>query len=534
MYRMKPGSISLCAAWKLLAAVWLAGLAWPACADVVNSMEQALMPGELSQAHAKFESDCNNCHKFFGKTLQNSLCLDCHDHKNVADDIKAKKGMHGRIPGIGEKECRVCHSEHKGRENKLVLLDTQTFDHAQTDFTLRGRHRDAPCGACHKAEKPYHAAPHRCVDCHEKQDPHEGKLGKACEGCHGESRWQDFRFDHAKTDFKLHGKHKGVECRSCHPKQHYQGTPKKCHSCHERDDKHEGRYGSKCQDCHAETGWAKQKFDHDKDTKYPLKGRHVQVLCEQCHKPAQADKPREKLKTDCYSCHRLRDEHNGLYGQKCDSCHTLEGWSKMKFKHDDTDFPLKGAHEKVTCKDCHPGDIYKDKLKTNCYACHRHNDVHQGKQGEKCQECHNEKGWREKVRFDHNLAPFPLLGAHSALACEECHSSGNFKDTKMQCVACHRKDDTHERRLGSACETCHNVVDWKAWEFDHDKQTDFKLKGAHKDMVCHACHREPVADKIKLPSECNYCHLKDDAHDGAFGRQCQRCHNEKSFGDISM
>jgi hypothetical protein len=78
------------------------------------------------------------------------------------------------------------------------------------------------------------------------------------------------------------------------------------------------------------------------------------------------------------------------------------------------------------------------------------------------------------------------------------------------------------------------VGDWKAWEFDHDKQTDFKLTGKHKGIVCSACHREPVKKEMDMPKDCQGCHLQDDAHDGEFGRRCQQCHNTKSFSEVNL
>ena len=259
------------------------------------------------------------------------------------------------------------------------------------------------------------------------------------------------------------------------------------------------------------------------------------MACEQCHRDAPKPKAkREPLKTDCYSCHRLHDEHKGQYGRKCKSCHSTKGWKKTTFRHDKTDFPLKGKHKKVACADCHAGDIYKEELGVHCIDCHRSHDVHGGQQGKQCADCHNEESWSGKVAFDHDLANFPLLGAHATVACEECHASGNFKDAKVSCVSCHAVDDTHRRRLGANCGTCHYVGDWKAWDFDHDKKTDFKLEGAHRGIVCEACHREVVTEKIELSTDCSYCHLSDDAHNGGFGRRCGRCHGVKSFDEIRM
>ena len=207
----------------------------------------------------------------------------------------------------------------------------------------------------------------------------------------------------------------------------------------------------------------------------------------------------------------------------------------MAFDHAKTDFALKGKHQKVACGDCHVGKLGQEKLPKDCFGCHRSHDIHRGQQGKQCQDCHNEKSWTERVAFDHNLVKFPLLGAHASLACEECHDSGSFKDAKSQCVSCHKQDDVHRQRLGSDCGQCHYVGDWKIWSFNHDKQTKFELKGKHRGITCHACHREPVQDnKFDLPMDCYYCHVKDDAHAGGFGRRCGRCHGVESFSDIRM
>lgn len=511
------------------------GLATGVRADVVDSMEKALMPGPLHEAHMKFEEECTKCHAFFKQSRQNDLCLNCHDHKNVADDIKNKRGFHGMTPDIREKDCKDCHREHLGRKAEIIFLDQQTFNHNATDFKLQGAHKSVQCKNCHKPDKRYSEAKGVCFDCHEKAEPHKGTLGKVCDSCHRETAWNDFQFDHSRTDFKLEGKHRGVECRDCHPQERYLEIPTDCYSCHKLDDKHKGSFGTKCNECHAPTGWASQAFDHDKDTDFKLTGQHRRLTCNQCHKD---DAFKVELKTDCYSCHKLTDEHKGAFGKKCHECHTTTEWAKPTFDHDKTDFALRGKHKETACTDCHSGDLYKekekDKVKKDCYGCHKQHDAHNGQQGKQCNDCHDEKGWKKNVAFDHDITQFPLLGSHASLACEECHSSTNFKDVKVQCGVCHTKDDVHKRRLGRMCGRCHISSDWKAWRFDHDKDTDFKLKGSHKGKDCHACHREPVEDEIELPKKCFGCHAGDDAHDGGFGRVCERCHNEKSFEEVNI
>jgi hypothetical protein len=514
-------------AWWRLFVLVLAALVVPlAVAGPLGSLERAVMPGPVIEGHAKYENECEKCHSPFSKDQQGDLCAACH--KEVRADIQEKKGFHGRSSEVGRHDCRVCHTEHKGRGAQVVLLDKGTFNHEQSDFPLKDSHARVACAACHKPGKKFREAPGRCLDCHKDVEPHKGKLGERCEVCHRETHWGEFVFDHARTNFPLDGKHQGVGCSDCHVNERYKGITKVCAECHANDDKHQGQYGHKCDNCHLTRGWHAVKFDHDRDTKFKLDGRHQSTSCNECH--TGKDIYKEKLKSDCYTCHRLKDEHKGLYGKKCQDCHTTKGWGEAKFDHDkDTKFKLKGKHKKVTCVDCHPGDLFKDKAPTDCFGCHRQDDVHRGQQGKECQKCHAEDGWIKEVDFDHDLTKFPLLGAHATLACEECHTSTSFKDAKGNCLACHEADDVHKKRLGPRCERCHNSADWKLWVFDHDKQTKFPLDGAHSKRHCDACHTEPVEDKFDVPSDCYSCHARDDVHSGGYGRNCQRCHVTESF-----
>jgi len=68
----------------------------------------------------------------------------------------------------------------------------------------------------------------------------------------------------------------------------------------------------------------------------------------------------------------------------------------------------------------------------------------------------------------------------------------------VDCWSCHEKDDKHKKRLGKLCEDCHNALDWKRWDFDHDTRTHFKIDGAHKKLNCYDCHSKP-SDDAKLP-----------------------------------
>jgi len=571
-------------------AVLVAWLALFATAARAQGLESALSPGELAAPHAKVEGDCQKCHVRFDRNAQDRLCMDCH--KDVAQDMRSKARFHGRLPA---QACRACHSEHKGRAFRLVQLDTATFDHAKTEFALRGGHAKPECSACHVPGKGYRLASRECAACHRKDDVHKGSLGARCADCHTENRWKEARFDHAKTRFPLTGKHESAKCEGCHKDTNYRETPQACFACHRADDKHKGRFADKCEACHGTLDWKTTHFNHDTDTKYPLVGRHRLAKCETCH---AGNVYREKPPTACADCHRNDDKHKGTLGTDCARCHTERSWKEpAKFDHARTSFPLTGKHASVVCKSCHQTTLFKE-VATTCVGCHRKDDVHKGTLGESCKDCHSDRDWKRPsfdhqktafplrgkhelascrachatpsdykqaprdcigchqrddrhegqegracgschderawrpARFDHGLSRFPLLGLHARVECKACHPSARYKDAKRECVACHAKDDKHRRTLGTACDTCHNPRTWKAWDFDHDKRTRFVLDGKHASVTCAACHTKPAEDKVETPSQCIACHAKNDVHEGSYGRQCQQCHVTSSFRTI--
>jgi len=563
-----------------------------------QSLESAIMPGEVTRAHIKQESDCKHCHVRFDRAAQPRLCLDCH--KPVAADVRAKSGYHGRLKN---NECRTCHTEHKGRDANIVPLDEKAFDHTQTDFLLKGKHKTIACAKCHKPRTKHSAAPSTCAGCHRKDDKHKDTLGPKCESCHNESSWKETNFDHAKTKFPLllkHAKVKCVECHadaqrlantsreciSCHRKddkhhgtlsakcehchnegawkearfdhakthfplllghakvkcaechadlQHFASTAIKCITCHRKKDPHKGDLGDKCETCHNEKTWKEAvRFDHDRDSKFALREAHRKAKCENCHKDARImrDKPElrmfgEKPPAACFRCHEREDRekgHKGRYGEKCESCHAEKMFKAVTFEHArDARYALRGKHQQVKCDSCHKGTLYRDKLATSCFSCHEADDKHKGQLGSDCTRCHAEASWRESS-FDHGKSVFPLRDRHAGVECKKCHANPLFKDAKTDCASCHTKDDYHKERLGPRCEQCHSARGWKIWEFDHNLHSRFKLVDKHAKVKCLACHTKPVKDKVVLPLECVSCHRRDDIHFDTNGSQCERCH----------
>ncbi len=517
--------------WYGLVVVASLGMTSTAVAQI-NTIERLVMPGPVSSAHADIEATCTSCHVRFSRDLQGQLCLDCHEE--VARDVAASTGFHGRDPGAVGAECSACHTEHEGRNADILGIDEDSFDHDVTNFPLLGKHRDVMCASCHTEELPnYHAAETECNACHVDDDRHRGNLGTACADCHAETAWTDVRFDHEMTaDYTLTGKHAEITCVSCHVDEQYEQTPNTCIGCHAEDDNHRGNNGAECQECHTTRDWTDLKFDHLTRTGFALAGAHGGLECEACH---EGNKLTQATPNECIGCHRDDDAHDGVNGTMCQDCHRVTEWPDVTFDHArDTDFALHGAHAALTCAACHMQPVSVAVPSTGCIGCHAEDDPHEGQLGEACNTCHVETRWAEDVRFDHDLARFPLLGKHDDVTCESCHATQAFLDASEQCVDCHMEDDVHERRLGLECATCHNPNDWLAWTFDHDAQTSFPLTGAHVGLNCHGCHREPVpaSGAISLASTCGSCHRNDDVHRGEFGADCAQCHTTESFRDL--
>lgn len=493
-----------------------------------DGLETLVMPGKVIQGHADVESNCKKCHVPFDKSAQSKLCLGCHD--KIAADRATRTGYHGRLDA--GRACNECHTDHKGRKAKIVDLDPAHFDHSLADFVLLGLHAGVKCGDCHAAGRKFRDAPKTCVGCHRKDDVHKGKLGISCEGCHDANSWKRGKFDHTKTGFPLRSSHATVACRDCHKTPTFHDQPSRlCVGCHRKDDVHKGRFGTKCETCHAESKWNLVRFDHERDAHFALRDAHRSVKCDGCHKGPLYQ---AKLPTTCNGCHQKDDVHKGRFGADCKSCHTEIRWKTARFDHDrDTKFMLRDTHRSVKCDACHTPALKTQQPPTTCNGCHAKQDVHRGALGERCDSCHLETRWKA-TRFDHaKNTRYPLLGMHGKVQCKACHADNTFRQKlKTDCISCHRKDDAHKGKLGATCNTCHNARDWRIWDFDHHKRAGFLLDGAHDKIACVSCHTRPGDKVYTAGARCVDCHDRDDVHHGGFGQDCGRCHLTSTFGEL--
>ncbi|NQD37265.1 cytochrome C [Permianibacter sp. IMCC34836] len=255
----------------------------------------------LTGAHSK--ASCKQCHasQLFADTQ--TACASCHQKNDV------HKGRFGS-------QCQSCHDSSNWKP--------RGFDHGKlTGYALLGKHQPLRCEQCHSKTLTEPKLDRRCVSCHQQTDPHKGKLGANCDSCHSESSWQQTRFNHQLTGFPLLGQHLALSCKKCHSDALFKGTSTQCSSCHGKTDKHKGALGSRCEQCHNARDWRLADFNHDKQTRFALTGKHRQLACEQCH--VRAGQPA----SSCGSCHQSDDRHDGRFGSDCGRCHRSENWQQV-------------------------------------------------------------------------------------------------------------------------------------------------------------------------------------------------------------
>lgn len=203
----------------------------------------------------------------------------------------------------------------------------------------------------------------------------------------------------------------------------------------------------------------------------------IEQKCSECHAPFQ----RETQDQLCLGCHKdvAKDvsEGQGFHGRfgpakdaGCNSCHTdhrgrdadVVRLDRDTFRHDLTDFPLRGGHVRAggRCDACHVEGKRFREAPTDCASCHRKDDVHKGQLGDDCAKCHQETLWKE-ARFDHGTTRFPLTDKHQGVACYACHTNQTYKNAPMACIACHLVNDVHDSKPDERCERCHNAAGWK-------------------------------------------------------------------------
>jgi hypothetical protein len=200
-------------------------------------------------SHAELSGKCSACHAPpWSSDTMATRCLECHT--SVREQIEASGPLHGMMTDT--RECRGCHTEHRGPHGSITSL--VRFDHDFARFKLTGKHRTVDCKSCH-VNNVFKGTSQTCVSCHNEPQEHKGRYGTACAQCHTTSTWKDSTFKH--TAFSInHGNRRnsgGNKCATCHTDE----TNFKvytCYNCHEHrpakiEQKHARRNIVNFQDC---------------------------------------------------------------------------------------------------------------------------------------------------------------------------------------------------------------------------------------------------------------------------------------------
>jgi hypothetical protein len=263
-------------------------------------------PDPESPGGARTQERCESCHRdvHAGQFLAaHPSCIDCHEKERF---LPARFGIR----------------QHEA-------------------YPLEGAHVAVPCRSCHGLEpatgvRRFVGVDRRCVTCHE--DPHGGQFARElekgdCDSCHrsGASTFAIRPFDHrALTGYALEGAHAKAACGDCHalrasdapagarvgatataavaPVREFRGTSRLCSSCHV--DEHRGQFAKdSCGGCHPSTdSWKRIGFDHHRQSRFALDGRHVKVDCGSCHPRVKLPSGDEIVQykpigTECKDCH---------------------------------------------------------------------------------------------------------------------------------------------------------------------------------------------------------------------------------------
>ena len=308
---------------------------------------------------------CATCHRPKDATLQaatgpagfrfrlkRAACADCHGQPHGSQLAGPQASP----------ACAPCHDLEGFRPSRFSVSS-----HAKTAFPLLGAHAAAECRACHDVRRTglaplaqatvdragsaafALAIPERaCADCH--GDPHAGRFraSTGCSDCHAQTTFRPSSIgvrEHARFSFALEGAHRAVPCADCHKDVRSGALPagretsliraerrakpltfavpgQACVSCHE--DPHAGQFAAPaararaCERCHGlEAFRPAARFDHGRDTAFPLDGAHKGVACARCHAtvPATAGGSGGKrvvryrgVSAACESCHPTSGE----------------------------------------------------------------------------------------------------------------------------------------------------------------------------------------------------------------------------------
>lgn len=526
-------------------------------------------------------------------------CEKCHRSADVALLRRGER----RFLGLSQ-DCSTCHNDvHKGdlgpdcarcHGQLRPFPEAPEFKHPDA-FPLTLGHSKLECRTCHTTPNDFTGLKNDCAACHTDTYERTTKpahastgLSTKCAECHKTEAWtKDVSFTHPAT-FELKGGHEKVACAQCHAPGAFDAklasfkSTGSCAACHASPHSTQleanvlamfPRGKDSCAACHSAAdalfGEATPRvtLDVHAATGFPLTKPHAISECAKCHATsayAPAATPDERrvayaaaypgrTPDACEACHA--DPHAGQFTGgvslgKCASCHERTHFDPSAFdltRHQNTAFPLDGAHRAVACASCHkmedgPTNAKGEHVRrfagtpAQCASCH--DDVHKGKfdaaaapkvvdgkQG--CVRCHSTGSFADVAwsADEHKRwSGYELAGAHARAACAQCHrpagATDAFRSAPTQCAACHKDPHAGQfaQRGTTDCAKCHKDAEsFKTLAFDHQRDSRFKLDEQHAKLACGACHKAYAAGST------NVIRFKP------LGVTCADCHDSRTL-----
>jgi len=184
-------------------------------------------PGELSQAHAFLDHNCNACHTPV-KGVEAANCIVCHANEESVLQ-RQPTAFHADIGS-----CRECHGEHQGRASRITGMKHDDLakiglkqlaassipddEAAATAASLNRWIQQSTSRLPPALVNPHLSAREltlNCASCHRNDDRHFGLFGNDCSACHQTTRWNLPEFRHPPAS--------SMDCAQCHqaPPSHY-------------------------------------------------------------------------------------------------------------------------------------------------------------------------------------------------------------------------------------------------------------------------------------------------------------------------
>lgn len=240
------------------------------------------------------------------------------------------------------------------------------------------------------------------------------------------------------------------------------------------------------------------------------------------------------------------------------------------FTHNQTGYPLTGAHVSLECVACHVGSVFKGTPR-NCAGCHargsRVNAIPMPTNhlvtNDPCEICHTNTIQFTGVHFNHaSVQPGSCVSCHNGrtatgkpanhtsgpqatFTCEKCHRQyawvpALYDHTGIapgSCTAqCHNgtfatgRPASHTTALksGSTCDTCHRVSAWFPTFYNHAAVVPGSCSNCHNGST--ATGRPSAHSGAKLLLACDQCHNTIAWLPGTYGHigiapgSCLTCH----------